>query len=386
MLNGVRIAMAMALFLAGLLAVVKPPTYRCWQLSILVMEAGHFLVLPCLLAGFWSLRSPGLGKVWACFFLAAGMLYAVTALRAIRVSSRLAEAYASRSHPVAVPEGRLRRSVPISFRDLFLGIPAVSAARRTLAYGQRDGRDLHLDYYAAAPSGLSAGRRAACIVVIHGGGWDGGARTQLSPLNDFLAGEGYAVASLEYSLAPKYRYPAPVEDVAAALAFLKSRAQELGLDPGRFVVLGRSAGGQIALQSAYTLGDKAIKGAIAFYAPADMVFGYGLPTNPLILDSRQLMEQYLGGSYSHHPEAYVASSPVEHLSASSPPTLMLHGRVDELVSFQHSVHLRGKLDALGVPNFTVDLPWGAHGFDFVFRGPGSQISLYYIERFLAETL
>jgi acetyl esterase/lipase len=98
------------------------------------------------------------------------------------------------------------------------------------------------------------------------------------------------------------------------------------------------------------------------------------------------MVNYLGGTYETHPQAYVASSPVEHLSAATVPTLSLHGRPDVLVSYQHTVHMREKLGPLGVRHFEVDLPWAAHGFDFVFRGPGSQISLYFIERFLAAVV
>jgi acetyl esterase/lipase len=208
----------------------------------------------------------------------------------------------------------------------------------------------------------------------------------LADLNAFLAAEGYAVASLEYRLAPKHLYPAPVEDVADAISFLRARAEELGIDASRLALMGRSAGGQIALQAAYTLKDPGIKGVVAFYAPADMVFGYSLPTNPLIMDSRLLMKQYLGGGYEDHPGAYVASSPVEHLDKASPPTLLLHGRPDVLVSYRHTVHMRAKMESLGVRHFIVDVPWGAHGFDYVFRGPGSQISLYFIERFLAGVL
>ncbi len=380
LLKGMRLGLAVLLFLAGLLAVCKPPSYTFWKLSIVVLEGGHFLVLPCLLAALLAFRSPGYGRPAAFLFAAAAFLFALTALRAITVARELETAFTARWGSPAAPLGGFRRARALSIPDLFRGVPSGDTAHTTLAYKQRDGRDLHLDFYPPAQRLTPA----PCVVVVHGGGWDGGSRRQLAPLNGFLAAEGYAVATLEYSLAPKYRYPAPLEDVADALAFLKSHAAALGIDPERFVMLGRSAGGQIALQAAYTLHDPAIKGVIAFYAPADMVFGYSLPTNPLIMDSRLLMEQYLGGTYPDHPDAYVASSPVEHLSAASPPTLLLHGRPDVLVSFRHTAHMRERMEKLGMRHFIVDIPWGAHGFDFVFRGPGSQISLYFIERFLAE--
>lgn len=381
-----RLGLACLLFLAGLLAVCKPPSYSFWKLSIVVMEGGHFLVPPCLALGLLCLRTRGSGRWAAALFLVSAVLYGATFIRAVRTSLHLRKEFeASWPKPKAPPAG-FRRDRILDPLQLFTGIPAAPASFRTLEYAQRDGKSLALDFYPAATAQRPPERPAACVVVVHGGGWDGGARSQLADLSGFLAAEGYAVATLEYRLAPCYRYPAPIEDVRDALAYLRAHAAELGIDPGRFVLLGRSAGGQIALNAAYTFRDPGIKGVIGFYAPADMVFGYSLPTNPLIMDSRKLMEQYLGGGYGGHPEAYVASSPVEHVDAGDPPTLLLHGRPDVLVSFRHTVHLREKMEAAGVPHFIVDLPWGAHGFDYIFRGPGSQISLYFIERFLAEVV
>jgi acetyl esterase/lipase len=396
-----RLSAALVLFLAGLLAVVKPPSYFFWKLSIVVMEGGHFLAPPLAILGLWCLAGSAPARVAGILFLAAAGLFGTTYVRAMRMAGVLQKGFEAEWGGRS--EG-FRRNVPVSLGDMFLGITTPPVAFRTFAYktvggsgsggsaggsGGPEGSELKLDFYPASlpQAGTPAApHAAACIIVVHGGGWDGGARSQLSPLNAFLAAQGYAVATLQYRLAPEYRYPAPVEDVADAMAWLRGHANELGIDATRFAILGRSAGGQIALQAAYTSRDPSIKGVIAFYAPADMVFGYSLPTNPLIMDSRLLMEQYLGGGYPEVPADYAASSPVEHLSASSPPTLLLHGRPDVLVSWQHTVRMRAKLESLGVRHFIVDVPWGAHGFDFVFRGPGSQISLYFIERFLAEVL
>ncbi|MDB5106550.1 MAG: alpha/beta hydrolase fold protein-3 domain protein [Fibrobacteres bacterium] len=401
--SGLRIAAAALFFLTGLLAVCKPPSYSFWKLSIVVMEGGHFLVLPLLALGVWCLftagpsyaqAGSGSARLAGVLFLLSACLYAATAIRAMAAAARLEREFSNGWAGIEPPPGGFRRAKPLSIPDMFLGIPLPAGAPKTYAYKPADSGDLKLDFYPARivkpdkpdKPGAAANHHkgpAPCVVVVHGGGWDGGARSQLAPLNAFLAAEGYAVATLQYRLAPKHLYPAPVEDVADAMAWLRSHSGELGIDTTRFVLLGRSAGGQIALQAAYTAKDPAIKGVIAFYAPADMVFGYSLPTNPLIMDSRLLMEQYLGGGYPAVPEKYVASSPVEHLTASSPPTLLLHGRPDVLVSWRHTVHMRAKMDSLGVRHFIVDVPWGAHGFDYVVRGPGSQLSLYFIERFLA---
>lgn len=375
--GALRLGLAILLALAGLLAVVKPPSYSFWKLSIIVMEGGHWMVLPCALLAWLSFRAGASGRIAGQLFLVAGVLFGLTAFRAWRTGAALAEEF-SRTWKA---EGAFSRTAPVQALDLFRGIPVPRARIEDFVYARRGDRELKLDFYRAqGPS------PAPCVVLVHGGGWDSGDRGQLPDLNFFLAGRGYAVATLEYRLAPAHTYPAPVEDMREALAWLKAHADTLGIDPGRFVLMGRSAGGQIALQAAYVEPDPAVKGVIAFYAPADMVFGYSLPTNPLIMDSRDLMVKYLGGPYETHPQAYTASSPVEHLSGGTVPTLLLHGRPDVLVSFRHTVHMRERLGPLGVRHFAVDLPWAAHGFDYVFRGPGSQISLYFIERFLAEVV
>lgn len=393
--SSLRFGAAMLFFLTGLLAVLKPPSYSFWKLSIVVMEGGHYLALPLLILGILSLT--GTGRWAGVFFILAGCLYGTTAVRALSTAASLRKDFEAGWGRVTAPFGVLRRSTPLSIADMFIGIETPAPVFKTFVYKNRGDLDLKLDFYPSrtlsrkgdADTAIKGSRSAnvalaPCVVVLHGGGWDGGARSQLSDLNGFLAAEGYAVATLQYRLAPKHQYPAPVEDVREAMAWLRAHADELAIDTARFVLLGRSAGGQIALQAAYTLNDPSIKGVIAFYAPADMVFGYSLPTNPLIMDSRKIMEQYLGGGYPAVPGNYVASSPVEHLSPSSPPTLLLQGRPDVLVSWRHTAHMKAKMDSLGVRHFIVDIPWGAHGFDYVFRGPGSQISLYFIERFMAE--
>lgn len=379
--GALRLVLAILLALAGLLAIVKPPSYTFWKLSIVVMEGGHWMVAPGLFLAWLSFRSGAPGRLAGIVFIAAALLFGITTFRAWLTGAELHKAFALAWPTASPPSGNFRRALPLDFLDLFRGIPVSPSAPQTFVYAVREDRQLQLDYY--RPAGKQP---APCVVLVHGGGWDGGARGQLPDLNAFLADQGYAVAALEYRLAPRHIYPAPVEDMREALKWLKTHAAELGLDPERFVLMGRSAGGQIALQAAYVNPDPAVKGVIAFYAPADMVFGYSLPTNPLIMDSRRLMVNYLGGSYATHPAAYIAASPVEHVGPATVPTLLLHGRPDVLVSYQHTVHMREKLGPLGVKHFEVDLPWAAHGFDYVFRGPGSQVSLYFIERFLAAVI
>jgi acetyl esterase/lipase len=382
--GGPRLCSAFFLILPGFLAFLKPPTYRLWKLSILVREGGHWMVLPCLLLAGEAFRSGDSVTVAgipaaAILFLAAAVMYGVTLARAYFTAASLQREFQAAWGEIMPGSGGFRRLHPIVFPDLFRGIRIDRFEPEAHVFSRNGEWELGLEFFRARGS---AGK-AACVLLLHGGGWDGGSHADFRELNLFLASQGYAVASMEYRLSPRFNYPAPVEDARAALAWLKTHAAELGIDAGRFILAGRSAGGQIALQAAYLDRDPSVRGVISFYAPANMVMAYHYPGNPLILDSRKLIVNYLGKEGESGLPLAVASSPLETLDAGAPPTLLLHGRPDVLVTFHHVEHMREKLARLGVKRFEVDLPWAPHGYDYVFRGPGSQISLYFIERFLA---
>ena len=152
------------------------------------------------------------------------------------------------------------------------------------------------------------------------------------------------------------------------------------------MLLGRSAGAQIALLAAYTLPNAGIKAVIDFYGPADMVWGYSVPANPLVMNSRLVMERYLGGPYKVVPQKYAASSPIEFINRQTVPTLIIHGGNDVLVAYEHSTRLNAKLQQNGIKHYWLKLPWATHGFDYNLNGPGGQLSTYAVEAFLGEVV
>ncbi|GAB2688678.1 hypothetical protein GCM10027037_09040 [Mucilaginibacter koreensis] len=134
--------------------------------------------------------------------------------------------------------------------------------------------------------------------------------------------------------------------------------------------------------AAYQSPDTGIKGIIDFYGPADMVWGYSAPANPLVFDSNKIMERYLGGTYAQVPQQYRNSSPLEFVNAHTVPTLIIHGENDVLVAYEHSQRLNAKLQQYGIKHYFLTLPWATHGFDYNLRGPGGQLSTYAVLRFL----
>lgn len=383
-LGPLRLTWGVLSLLLALLAVLPAPTYLLWQAAVAVTEFGHWLALLALAPLLPGWRRSRSGRAGAALGLGAAALAISPLARALPVAAQLPVQLSAAfgvARPLSIANAPARPA-PLAALDLLRGVGSSPVASQRLVYSTVEGQDLALDYYPPPLSEIPA----PLLIVIHGGSWQGGDSTQLTPLNSYLAARGYAVAAINYRLAPRWVFPAAYDDLRAAIGFLKGRAAELRLDPARIALLGRSAGGQLALLAAYASGDPAIKGVVSFYAPADMPYGYDNPSSPLVLDSRGTLEAYLGGTPASAPAAYRAASPIEFVGPSSPPTLLIHGPRDELVRYAQSERLAARLREVARPHLLLNLPWATHGCDFNFSGPSGQISTYAIERFLAVVM
>jgi acetyl esterase/lipase len=90
----------------------------------------------------------------------------------------------------------------------------------------------------------------------------------------------------------------------------------------------------------------------------------------------------MGGSPAKVEQAYFDASPINFVSAASPPTLLIHGLRDELVPADQSARLDDRLNQAGVKHLYIKLPWATHACDQSFAGPCGQITTYAVERFL----
>lgn len=345
------------------------------MLAIGVTEWGHILALVALVPLLPGWRTSKMGRVGAAAGIAAALLAFSPILRALpvaqRLPSQLRDAFGEASF-------KAENDSPLSARKLIFGSASPAVDKKTIVYVVRDKESLTLDLF----QGSKEKSPIPCVVVIHGGSWQNGDSTQLSALNGYLAAHGYAVAALNYRLGREHQFPAALDDVRAAIYYLKENAEELGLDAGRFVLLGRSAGGQLALLAAYTAHDPSIRGVVSLYGPADLVYSYEHPASPLVIDSRGVLEAYLGGSPNQVGSQYNAASPINFVGEETPPTLLIHGGRDELVSHAQSERLAGALERAGRRSLLLTLPWATHGCDYNFNGPCGQLSTYAIERFV----
>jgi acetyl esterase/lipase len=384
LVGGLRLFAGAFCAAVSLLALVKAPTSLLFRVAVGVTEWGHWLALASLLTLLPGWRKTRAGQAGAALGVFAAVMSISSLVRATAVAQevprRLGAAFGD-APPQTAP-GAPSRPAPLVLADLVIGVSSPPVSMTTLTYATRVSQSLQLDLYRR--QGTDA--PAPLVVVVHGGSWEGGNRVDLPPLSNYLAARGYVVASIDYRLAPQHPFPAARDDLLDALDYLRDNAASLGVDPERIVLLGRSAGAQLALLVAYTANEHAIRGVVSFYGPTDFTYIYTHPTNPAVLDSDRVLKQYLGGGLEQAPATYDAASPVNFVGDGTPPTLLIHGGRDELVWPINSQLLAERLEAAKRPYVLLDMPWATHGCDFNFTGPCGQISTYAVERFLAAVV
>lgn len=372
-----RLIIAILLFLCSLLTVFPAPAHQVWYLAVAVSEFPWVFIIFATLTLIWSIRRIKYRGLSITFGILSLLLFLFPIVGAWTIGSKLNNEL---DKSFSIKESDLKgfhQQQPYSFFRMYTGTGAKKIEYTTHHYAVHSGVDLTFDYYPSQVAGMRPS-----LVVVHGGSWAKGSSAELPDVNSYFANAGYHVISINYRLAPQFKSPAPQEDLQAALSYIRQHAAELLVDTSNFVLMGRSAGGQIVLAAAYTLNDPGIKGVISFYGPTDMIWSYDHPDNPLIMDSRKVMRDFVGGSPDEVPKKYIASSPMHHLSAATVPTLLIHGRNDAHVYQKQSYRLKEKLDSLGVKNFFLALPWATHGCEYKLSSPSGQLSVYCIERFL----
>ena len=172
--------------------------------------------------------------------------------------------------------------------------------------------------------------KSPAVLLIHGGGWTGeDGRWQMNPIAIQLAKRGYVVLNVTYRLAPRWRYPAPIEDLREAVKWMRQHAGENGIDPERIATFGYSAGGYLAalIGLMEEPENSNIRAIVAGGAPSDLTFYPG----------GDLVPQFLGGTQRQIPQRFREASPVNYVTPHSPPMFLYHGTKDQLVKTEHSL-------------------------------------------------
>ena len=228
--------------------------------------------------------------------------------------------------------------------------------RKDLEYSRAGGESLRLD--ACVPDGPGP---FPAVILVHGGGWSSGDKTSgVDPLFAPFSKSGLGWFSLNYRLAPRHRYPAAVEDVEAAIRWVKEHAKEFNVDPLRLALLGESAGGQLVVMAVVRArSGTRVEAVIPFYAPVDLESDTER-RGGLSLSLRDLF----GRSYEVNGEAAQLlreASPINYVTSDLPPFLLVHGTADMSVPYSQSVQLQAKLRSAGVACDLITIDDGVHG-------------------------
>jgi acetyl esterase/lipase len=261
----------------------------------------------------------------------------------------------------------LVRALGPEYRDRarHLGIVRTTRARAryttgaaNLSYGPAGHRNM-LDLWRRAD--LASDARAPVLVQIHGGGWIAGDRTaQAYPLMALMAELGWVCASISYRLSPRATWPAQLDDVKSALAWLRENVAEHGGDPDFIAVTGGSAGGHLTMLTALDP-DAGVRAAVPFYGPPDWTNREGYRHD---LIGSALAELIIKQTITDVPEIYRLASPTDQVHPGAPPFFILQGTNDNFVSHGDA---RGFARALATvstqPVAYAELPGAWHAFD-----------------------
>jgi len=255
-----------------------------------------------------------------------------------------------------------------------------------IEFAKAGGESLQLDL--ARPK--TASGKIPAILCIHGGGFRAGKREGWDARCKLLAEQGYVAATVTYRLAPKYQFPAAVEDVKAGIRWLRANAEKYSIDPDRIGVIGDSAGGHLAQFLGVTGGVAQFEGdggnpgvssrvscVVNYYGPSDLTKSYGKS-----VDAAEVLPMWLGGDATKEHRRHILASPLYWVTPSAAPTLLLQGTEDKYVNHEQAVWMAERLKAAEVEVEFLSLEGAGHGFKGADAEKAWKAALAFFEKHL----
>lgn len=216
------------------------------------------------------------------------------------------------------------------------------------------------------------------IVIIHGGGWNSGDKSDFNKLITEIQKRlpAYAIANVNYRLirADGNYFPTQENDVNSAITFLKSKSSEYKISEN-FILMGFSAGAHLALLQGYKHSNVLQpRGVVSFFGPTDLEKLY-LDADVSIPGALKFV---LNATLDVNPNLFFESSPINYVTSNAAPTLLLHGDGDKLVPVEQAYMLQNKLEDAGVFNKLIVYPGQGHGW----TGEDLQDSFSQVEAFI----
>ncbi len=278
--------------------------------------------------------------------------------------------------PIAIRQ--FDRAIANTTAQLPAVMPGEIRVTRGVPFSKADGIPLSLDVYQPPVAGIYP-----VIMQIYGGSWQSGTPKSQEWFSRHFAQRGYVVVAIDYRHAPEWRWPEQIVDVRTAQYWIENESSRFGGDPSRIVLVGRSAGAQLAMRLAYQEGPSAIRGVVNYYGPVNLEEGWRHPPQPDPANVRGILEMFIGGTPDNKPEHYRHASPITWVSRASAPTLSFYGARDHIVEARFGRTLDAALKKAGATSVFLELPWSEHAFDAVPNGLGRHLSLRYTEQFIS---
>ena len=251
--SGLRVVLVVLLFAWSWMVILPARKMPLFYLALGATEFGHWLALGSLLLTVGGPRRRWPDRASMVMGLAATVLFVSSGVRASWLARSLPGEFNRAFSLLGGPPVR-NQPEPFGWSRLWERDVVPPKPVETWQFAEPAGEPLRLDFYRSGTRD-----HAPCVIMVHGGGWDSGERGEFSEFNHFLAARGYAVAALDYRLAPNAPWPAQREDVGAALEYLRAHASELGVDPrdrADRALGGRRVGGGGQLREAGSGGER----------------------------------------------------------------------------------------------------------------------------------
>jgi acetyl esterase/lipase len=200
------------------------------------------------------------------------------------------------------------------------------------------------------------------VIVLHGTGPFNKGRQGFRLLGQRLARQGYVALAVGFRCKPTDAYPASIQDVEAALAWVQQKAARYQIDKGRIGVLGFSGGGTLGC----LLGMKKpvqVRAVVSYSTPSDLTRLHKKAQTIQGMIIARMLEVWFGGTPDKVPAKYQAASPVTHVHKGAAPVLLLHGTADPVVPLEQSQLLFKKLNKARAKVTLVAFEHAAHDFD-----------------------
>jgi acetyl esterase/lipase len=254
-------------------------------------------------------------------------------------------------------------TIDVMFSTLVCGLAmSLGGSEKDVVYSVVGGAQIKADFYAPE---LRNAKGDPFVLVVHGGGWTGGKKEDMSVICEELAKRGIASATVSYRLAPQSKYPAQLDDVQTAVRYFRANKTKYGIRTEKMAAAGASAGGHLSLMLGFkdTKGQKLaeypnesskVQYVLNLFGPTDLKYDFDKTVASLVA------LQVTGVQYDPNGESTKNFSPVTYIDGSSAEVFTIHGQADPLVPVMQAKRLDEVLAKAGVKHTMRLIPGMKH--------------------------